>query len=230
MGTGDVLGKVRQVREGGEGRGAGTDDSSALSCVTGTDGRALEVRHAVGDALGCRALAQGREAVAADGAGRGPGAGGVDDGANGEPLLRTVRKRDVNREGLLVAVGVDDAVAAEAGNTRDPSAVTNPVAEHVGERLEVLVSPVPARRIGGAVGCGPAGGGEELLGGRIDELGPGGEQPNVTPLAHRTGSTRTGFQNQGLDAALDEVGCGCQADGAYPRSPRWAGRRCARSR
>src|SRR5690606_40733703 len=85
-----------------------------------------------------------------------------------------------------------------------------------GERLQVLLGPVAAGGIGGGVGAHPAGGGEELLGGGVDDLAPGGEQAHVRPLAHRGASGRPGFQDQGLDALVDQVGGGGQAGGAGP--------------
>ena len=63
------LGEVGEVGEGGEGGGAGADDGGALARVPGADGGVLQVRDAVGDAVGGGLLAERGQAVAAGGAG-----------------------------------------------------------------------------------------------------------------------------------------------------------------
>lgn len=59
------LGEVGEGGERGEGGGAGADDGGALARVTGPNLRVLEVGDTVRDAVGRRALAEGREPVAA---------------------------------------------------------------------------------------------------------------------------------------------------------------------
>lgn len=205
-----------EVGEGGERGGAGADDSGALACVPGPDGGGLQVRDAVGDPVRSSLLAERGQSAAAGGAGRGPGAGGVDDRAGEEALLTAVGAGDVNDERLLLAVGVHDPIAAGPGNTGDGGAGADAVAEDVGERLQVEVGPVVAGGVGGRVGACPAGRGEELFGGRVDDLAPGGEQAHVRPLAHRRTGGDPGLQDQGLDALADQVGGGGKTGGAGP--------------
>ena len=124
--------------------------------------------------------------------------------------------RYVHGEGLLLAVGVHDTVAAEAGDASDAGAEADLVAKDVGQRLEVMLRPVAAGRVGRTVRADPAGGGQELLGGRVDHLGPGGKEPHVAPLTHSGTCGVTGLQNQGFQAPLNEVCGGGQADRAGP--------------
>jgi len=65
---------------------------------------------------------------------------------------------------LLVAPGVDHAVAAAAGNPGDGRVVDDAVAERVGEGLEVERGPLFARGVPVAVGCGTTGRGQEADG------------------------------------------------------------------
>src|SRR5690606_8682809 len=140
-------GQVGEQGESGEGGGAGTDDRRALAGVAGSDSRVLQVGDAVGDAVGSGLLTEGGDAVRTHRAGHGPGAGGVDDGAGGDPLLSAVRCLDVHGEGLLLAAGVDDPVPAGAGHAGDRHSVADLVAEYVRERLEVPLDPVAAGRV-----------------------------------------------------------------------------------
>ncbi|ELS54835.1 hypothetical protein STVIR_4194 [Streptomyces viridochromogenes Tue57] len=121
---------------------------------------------------------------------------------------------DVHDEGLGVAVRVDHPVPARAGDAGDAGAGAHSAAEDVGQGLQVLLGPVAAGGVGRRVGPRPAGRREELLGDRVDHFAPGGEQPDVRPLAHRRPGGRAGFQDEGFDAPVDEVGGGGQADGA----------------
>jgi hypothetical protein len=153
-------------------------------------------------------------ADAADRAGGRPGAGGVDDRAGGDPGFGAVGVQDMDRERLPLAVRVDDAVTAQTGDAGDTGACADLVAEDVGQRLEVARGPVPAGGVRGPVGGGPAGRCEQLFGRRVDQLGPGGEQPDVAPLADGGACGLAGFENQGLDVALQQVSGGGESDGA----------------
>ncbi len=210
------LGEVGEVGESGEGGGAGADDGGTPAHVPGPDGGVGQVGDAVGDPVGGRLLAEGGEAAGAGGAGGGPGAGGVDDCAGEEPLLAAVACFGVDHERLGVAVGVDDPVPARPGDAGDAGAVVDSVAEGVGEGLEVEGGPVAAGGVGGRVGRHPAGRCEELLGGRVDDFTPGGEQAHVRPLAGRGPGVGAGFEDEEVQAALAEVGGGGQAGGAGP--------------
>ncbi len=207
-------GQVGEEGEGGEGGGAGADDRRALAGVAGSDGRVGEVGDAVGDAVGRLPLAEGGEAVGAHRAGGGPGAGGVDDGAGGDPLLAAVGRLEVHGEGLVRAAGVDDAVTAGPGHAGDGGAVADLVAEGVGERLEVPLGPVAAGRVRRAIGARPAGRGQQLLGGGVGDLGPGREEADVRPVPYGRRGRRAGLQHQRFDTALHEVGGGGQTDRA----------------
>ncbi len=210
------LGEVGEVGERGEGGGARADHGGALTRVPGPDGGVLQIRDAVGDPVRGGLLTERGQSASA-GRGRcGPGAGGVDDGAGEEALLAAVGVGDVHDERLGLAVGVHDPVPAGARDAGHGGAGADAVAEDVGERLQVEVGPVAAGGVGGRVGAGPSGGGQELLGGGVDDFAPGGEQPHVRPLAHRGAGGRPGFQDQGLDALVDEVGGGGQAGGSGP--------------
>ncbi len=114
-------------------------------------------------------------------------------------------------KGLLLPAGVDDPVPAGAGHAADPRSVADPVAEDVGERLEVALGPVTAGRVGRAFGADPAGRGEQLLGRRVGDLGPRREQADVRPVTDGTSGGRAGLQDQGFQAAFDEVCGGGQA-------------------
>ena len=140
---GTSFASVGETGEGGERGGSGADDGGAPARVPGADGGVPQVGDAVGDAVGGGAFAEGGESVGAGRAGGGPGAGGVDHGAGQDPLLAAVGAYEADGEGLLLAVGVDDPVAAEAGDAGDGGAVADLVPEDVGERLEVLLGPVP---------------------------------------------------------------------------------------
>ncbi len=209
-----VLGEVGEVGQSGEGGGAGADDGGALACVPGSDGRILKVGDAVGDVVDRALLAECVQAAAAGRAGGGPGSGGVDDGAGEDPLLAALGAAEVHDEGLGLTVGVDDAVPAGARDTGDRRVVADTVTEDVGQGLEVELGPVATGRVRGTVRLHPAGGGEELLRLGVDDLGPGGEQAYVRPVAHRGRGDRSGLQDQGLDVPLDEPGSRGESDRA----------------
>jgi hypothetical protein len=156
------------VGEGGERGGAGADDGGVFPGELFADGGVGEVGDAVGDAAfgGEGAFAGRGVAVGAEGVGGGVGAGGVDDGAGGDPFLAAVGEGEVDGEGPAVAAGPGDA--------GDGRAVADAVTQGVGQRLEVALGPLGARRLGGVVRAGPAGRGEELLRGGVDQLPPGG--------------------------------------------------------
>ena len=105
-----------------------------------------------------------------------------------------VRTRTVS--GSVAAGGVDDPVTSAPGDADHPRAVPDPVAEHVGERLQVPLRPLRAGRVGLRVRRLPSGRGEQLLRGRVDELAPPGEQPHVVPLPHRRPGGGTRFEDQ----------------------------------
>src|SRR5690606_41055251 len=99
--------------------------------------------------------------------------------------------------GLGVAVGVHDAVAAGLRHAGDPGTATDPVTENGGERPQVVLDAVAAARVGAGVGLAPACRGKELLGGRVDDFAPGGEQAYMRPVVHG-GAGRSEEHTSGL--------------------------------
>jgi hypothetical protein len=86
--------------------------------------------------------------------------------------------------------------------------------ERVRERLEVVLRPLAPGRVSRAVRTLPAGRCEQLLGDRVDELAPGGEQPDVAPVAYRGRCGRSGLEHDGGQATVVGVGGSGQADRA----------------
>ena len=163
---------------------AGDDDMLA-----GVPRRGLGLRQvgdAVEDAVGVLGLAGGGVPVAAERVGCAPRAGGVDHGARGQHLVVPVR-RDVDAERHLVAAEGDQAVTSGAGDADDAVAVPDLdarlVGEQLGQRGEVLLNPLMSGRVRRGLGARPPVLGEQLLGDRVDELGPWREEPDVPPLA-----------------------------------------------
>ena len=120
--------------------------------------------------------------------------------------------------GVLVAPGVDEAVAPLTGEADDP--VPEPDVdvverrEGVGERRQVPLGPLEAGRVRRGIRLPPAGGGEQPGGGRVDQLGPGGEQPHVAPAANGGADRRSLLEDDDVEAALGRVRGGSQPDGS----------------
>ena len=171
------------------------------------------IGHLVGEEVGGRPLAQCWQAVRAGGAGVAPGAGGVDHRACLDAGLVALAVDQVDGEGLLGAVGVDQPVAALARDTGHPGVVPHQVAQRLRERRQVAVDPLSSGRVPGFGGgpprrCQPPG--RRL----VDQLRPRREQPYVPPLGHRRRRLQTGLQHQRLQAALRQVRRGSQAQWA----------------
>lgn len=181
---------------------AGADDHGVLALEAFP---VSEVGDAVGKGLRGPRLADRGEAVGAGRIGRRPRARGVDDRAREKAVLLSLFGGDVDDEGLLPASRVDEAVAPAARHTRHAAAVANALAEDRGERGEVLLDPLRARREAGR-GGGPAGGLEEAVGGGIHQFGPFGEQAHVAPLLHGRSGGGSGLQYDDRHVALDQVG------------------------
>lgn len=190
----------------------GPDHSGAPARVTGPYGGVLQIRDAVDDPVRGGPFPGGGQPISAERARDLPGAGGVDDRTGRQTLLAALGRYEMDGEGLLLPVGVDDAVPSAARDPDDARAVADPFAQGVRQRLEIQLGPLTAGGVGGVVGTDPAGGGEELLGGRVDDLGPGREQPHMAPLPHGGAGARARLQDQRVLLAGDEVGRGGQAD------------------
>ena len=128
---------------------------------------------------------------------RGPGSGTRSPSASAQ----------VRGERLLVAAGVDDAVAAAAGDAGDGGVVDDPVAERVGEGLEVERWPTPRRW----------GTGRRRV--RSTRSGPAGGAAAGSMSSAQREKSRTWPQPRTAAAA-----CGPRSttSGSRPRSSRWA--------
>lgn len=115
---------------------------------------------------------------------------------------------------LCVAVGVHDAVPAGLRDAGDSGSVADLVAEGVGKRLQVVLHPVAAAGVGAAVGPAPPGGGEELFGGGVHDLAPGGEQADVCPLADGAAGGGACFQHERAQTPFQQMSCGSQPNGS----------------
>ena len=133
------------------------------------------------------------------------------DPAGGRPACA-----DVHGERLVLAAGVDDAVAALPGDAGHGGAVPDPVTEGVGEWLQVQLDPLGAGRVATRVGLDPARWVEQAACGRVDELGPAGEQPDVAP--RRDGGA-------GPLPALEDDAARARARAGARRRPGRSGRR-----
>ena len=155
------------------------------------------------------ALSVGGIAVAAERVRARPRAGGVDDGAGDDPAGVAVCVTDVDGEGLVLAAGVDDAVAALPGDAGDGGAVVDAVTEGVGERLQVLPRPLGSGRVATRVGLVPPVLGQEATSGRVDQFGPAREEPDVSPGRDGRCSPLPSLEHERLESALEKVrGCG----------------------
>lgn len=233
-GAGDAFGQGGEGHERRQGRVAGTDDRGAPAAVAGdVDGvgrrRVGGVGDEVGDASGDVGvvLAVGGVAVAAERVRTRPGARRVDDGPGAEAGRRARTVVDVHREGLGVAAGVHDAVAAGPGDAGDGVAVADPFAECVGQRLEVEPGPFGTGGVVVGVGGDPPGGFEQSAGGGVDELGPAREQAHVAPLGHGGARVAPTLEDHRVEALLEQVGGSCEPDrtGADDDGARIGGRR-----
>ena len=166
--------------------------------------------------------------------GRSVGARRVDDGAGGE-LFETVGGARSEQERGLCAAGGAGAVHALAGDRLDRDAGADARGDGLELRRAVRGTARRARcRSGARSGRGelPSGRLEQALRGRVDEVLPRGEQPDVAPLPHARADRVAGLVDHEVDAALDEVGGGGQADraGADDRDGQGVEARCRSAR
>ena len=213
-GRGILLDEVGERDEGGERGVAAADDGDVAAGVRRTGGAVVQVGHPIAQ-VGQDArvlLAEGGQTVGPERIGPGPGAAGVHDAAGKQPFLTTVARSDVDDERLVVAAVADQQVTAPASDTGDAAAVADTIAERVGEWLEVQLRPLATGRVGPRVGRGPARAGEQVGCGTVDELGPGREEPDMVPLAHRGSGPVAGLQDQRLQAPGEQVRGRGQAD------------------
>jgi hypothetical protein len=127
-----------------------------------------------------------------------------------------VRVADANEEGELVAAGAADLVEVVAGNGDHRGVEPDAACEggQGGQRLQVVLQQVGAggERVG--VGTDPAGLVEQAHADRIQRQAPGREKRHVPPLGDVGADLRAGFQDEGFQAAVQQVGGGGQ--------PNWA--------
>ncbi len=207
LGTGlRELGQVEQRR----GRRVAGADDCGTAAREAVPVRAEHVRQRVRDRRGGRGLAARRDARAAEHVRRTPGAGAVDDRA-AEQLLAAGQADQVRR---VVASRRAQPVEAPAGDRDDVGAVPDPAVElrRLGQRREVVVDEVAARRQRVRVGRVPAGRLEQSPGRRVDVVPPRAEEPDVPPLADRGRRAGAGLQDDEVQAALGQVRRGRQAD------------------
>ena len=175
-----------------------------------------QVGDAVSDLLGCGAFTEGGQAFAAERVGSAPGAGGIEDGAGEQSGFGAVAVAHVHRQWFGVAAGVDDAVAAAAGDADDLVIEADRVTESIRQWGQVLPGPGLAGGVRVVVGGLPAGGVEEAAGGGVDQFGPAGEGADTAPLRHCGSGNVAAFEHQRFEAAFAQVGGGGQADRSGP--------------
>jgi hypothetical protein len=81
------------------------------------------------------------------------------------------------------------------------------------KRAEVMINEFPAIRQGSGPRRRPACGLEQPDSCGVEVEPPGREKPNVAPLLDCCPNGATGFEDDRLEAAFDQVSCGCQSNG-----------------
>jgi hypothetical protein len=193
---------------------AGADHKDTLSGVAGAFG-VEDVGHAVVDAVGSLALADGGQAGGTGRARGAPGAGRHDDGAGEEAALEAVGL-EPDLEGLFLAPGVPDlarALPGDAGDARVQAQAAGDIRER-GERREVTLDKLTAGRESVEVRHRPAVPLQQGLSRPVDVVAPGGEHGDMAPGERRRADRGTGFQDDRLQAALQQMGRGGEADRA----------------
>ena len=144
--------------------------------------------------------------------------GGVDHRPRLQVSQPPIPVADPDQEGELVAAGAADLVQVLAGD-RDHRGVQPDAAGQGGQggqRCQVALEQVGAGGQGVGVGAGPAGLLEQAHADRVQGQAPGGEQPHVPPLSNVGPDLGTGLEDEGFQAAVEQVGGGGQPDRAGP--------------
>jgi len=121
-----------------------------------------------------------------------------------------VRVADPDQEGELVAAGAADLVDVAAGDRDHPGVHPDAAGQggQGGQRRQVVLEQVGAGGQGVGVRAGPAGLLEQPHADRVQGQAPGGEQPHMPPLRNVRPDLGTGLQDEGFEAAVEEVGGG----------------------
>jgi hypothetical protein len=129
-----------------------------------------------------------------------------------------VRVADPDLEGELVAAGAADLVQILAGDGDHPGVEVDAAGQcgEGGQGLQVVLEQVGAGGEGVGVGTGPAGPLEQAHADWVQDQAPGREQPHVSPLGDAGPHLETGLQDEGFQAALQQMGGSGQADRAGP--------------
>lgn len=192
----------------------GTDDQRGAAGIGGAFG-AERVWDAVGDTAREPRLAWCRHAMAAGRVRRVPGAGAVDHGARLDRLgaAASFDVKDERRCVTAFAIVQAPKVAPRDADDAHAGADTTAQGTGSGQRGEVAIHQFAAGRIGLGIRLRPPLCRQQGTRGGIRIEGPGREHPYMAPGADGVADLSTGFQDQRLDAAGEELrGCG-KADG-----------------
>ena len=178
----------------------------------------LHVGDTVGDPPGTRGLPMRRQATRSQRIGLAPGARGVDDRASFVLLRPAARCFDPNNKGLSLAPGSVDFVHLLTAHG-DHACAQVQVWGHDrqgSEWGEISIDQRIARGKSIRLGGLPASSLQKPLGGRIDEIAPGREEPHMAPLPDRMPNGGARSQDQRALAPLQEVCSGGEPDRARP--------------
>ena len=161
-------------------------------------------------------LAEGRQPAGAERVAVLPGAGGVEDRPGPQLGRPPVGVADAQQERPAVAAHGARLVHALARDGRDPGAEPDGVAEHCGERLEVVLGQLVAGGRHRCRGARPAGRCEQALGGRVGDPRPRGEGAHVAPRTDGRADAVAGLQDDERQTSVGQVGGRGQPDGPGP--------------
>jgi hypothetical protein len=167
---------------------------------------AEHVGDAVRDPAALRTLAGRRQAAGAERVRLRPRAGRVDDGTREHAPLDVALLDDELERCLLTARVLElvDAVAGDAGHARTELQHARDLRQR-GERLQVALHQLVARRVAVGIGRRPARALEHLAGDRVDVEVPRREHAHVTPLANARADRRAGLEHDRTETAIDQV-------------------------
>jgi hypothetical protein len=177
--------------------------------------RAQHVRHAIGDAVGERALAECGYPARAHRVGGIDGAGSVDHRLREHGVL-AVGVLVLDQERHVAAMRVLHPVVALAGHGTHARAEAQARRDlrQRGQRLQVTFHHLAAGRERGRVRRGPAVRVQQRARGAVDVEFPRREHPYVRPAPHAGADAVAGLQHQRRQAAFEQVGGGGKAHGA----------------
>lgn len=160
-------------------------------------------------------LAGGGQAGGAERVAPGPRARGVQD-RPGVVVRHPPVDQRADQERSFLAAGAVRLVRPDPADRDDPGAGDDPPAQlrRGRQRLQVLRDELAPCGQPVVAGGFPAGTLEQPPGGAVDVVLQGREQPDVRPVPDRRPHMVTRLQYERLEAALEQVRCGGQADGA----------------